>query len=204
MELTLIHMLRKPNPYGYKVSTITDSRFPLFLVVRPRRTRTSATSSIESMSTIITSTGSSGSSFRKQTVADGISRTDDGYVPSSSSRGPRSGVSWEDASTHSGAVEDASIPSTFTALTQRRNLKKSHEGEWHGDPGLHPVKIRWKTYLYAACAALNSCNMGYDMVGFAYLSSSIRCMYCLIFIFYLWLSMLLLLSSLGCYHGCIA
>ncbi len=115
-------------------------------------------------STVITS-ASGGSSFRKQTVADGISRTDDGYVPSSI-RGPRSGVCWEDASTHSGAMEDATIPSTFTALTQRRSLKKSHEGEWHGDPGHNPVKMRWKTYLYAACAALNSCNMGYDMVRF--------------------------------------
>lgn len=105
---------------------------------------------------------SSGTSFRQPTVADGISRTDDGYR-ASSRIDPKSEVCWEDASTHSGAAEDVTIPSTFTALTRSRHLKKSHEGEWHGDHGDAPVKIKWRTYLYAACAALNSCNMGYDM-----------------------------------------
>jgi len=37
----------------------------------------------------------------------------------------------------------------------------SHEGEHHGDDGRADVKITTPTYLYAFCAALNSCNLGY-------------------------------------------
>jgi len=162
-----------------------------------------------SSSIITNTTTSGGSSFRKLTVADGISRTDDGYVPSSN-RGPRSGVCWEDASTHSGAMEDATIPSTFTALSQRRSLKKSHEGEWHGDPGHHPVKMRWKTYLYAACAALNSCNMGYDMVRlflFFFRGGSVTTYVLYSFIQFQWFyfslfGLLLCVCVFFCFEGC--
>jgi hypothetical protein len=42
-------------------------------------------------------------------------------------------------------------------------LQKTHEGEHHGDFGNEPVKITRSTYIYAFCAAVNSCNLGYDI-----------------------------------------
>lgn len=43
------------------------------------------------------------------------------------------------------------------------NLTKSHEGEHHGDFGNTPVAITKATKLYSFCAAVNSCNLGYDI-----------------------------------------
>lgn len=42
-------------------------------------------------------------------------------------------------------------------------LKVTHEGEHHGDFGDVPIKITRWTYIYAFCAAVNSCNLGYDI-----------------------------------------
>ena len=43
-------------------------------------------------------------------------------------------------------------------------LHQSHAGEHRGDYGSSgPVRITSATYLYAFCAALNSCNLGYDI-----------------------------------------
>eukprot|EP00562_Extubocellulus_spinifer_P006675 CAMPEP_0178533400 /NCGR_PEP_ID=MMETSP0696-20121128/34470_1 /TAXON_ID=265572 /ORGANISM="Extubocellulus spinifer, Strain CCMP396" /LENGTH=539 /DNA_ID=CAMNT_0020165427 /DNA_START=231 /DNA_END=1850 /DNA_ORIENTATION=- len=44
-------------------------------------------------------------------------------------------------------------------------LEQTHEGEFHGDhgDGSVPVAITSKTKLFAFCAALNSCNLGYDI-----------------------------------------
>ena len=44
-------------------------------------------------------------------------------------------------------------------------LEQTHEGEFHGDhgDGSVPVVITSKTKLFAFCAALNSCNLGYDI-----------------------------------------
>jgi hypothetical protein len=42
-------------------------------------------------------------------------------------------------------------------------LQQTHEGEHHGDYGTAPVKITRSTYIYAFCAAVNSCNLGYDI-----------------------------------------
>jgi hypothetical protein len=41
-------------------------------------------------------------------------------------------------------------------------LQKTHEGEHHGDYG-EDVKITHSTYIWTLCAALNSCNLGYDI-----------------------------------------
>jgi hypothetical protein len=42
-------------------------------------------------------------------------------------------------------------------------LQKSHEGEYHGDFGTLEVPITRSVKLYAFCAAINSCNFGYDV-----------------------------------------
>jgi MFS family permease len=40
---------------------------------------------------------------------------------------------------------------------------KTHEGEHHGDFSGFSLKVTRSTVLFAACAALNSCNLGYDI-----------------------------------------
>ena len=42
-------------------------------------------------------------------------------------------------------------------------FQQTHEGEHHGDFGNEPVMITRSTYIYALCAAVNSCNLGYDI-----------------------------------------
>ena len=42
-------------------------------------------------------------------------------------------------------------------------IQKTHEGEHHGDFGDVPIKLTGSTYLYAVCASVNSCNLGYDI-----------------------------------------
>lgn len=42
-------------------------------------------------------------------------------------------------------------------------LYKTHEGEHHADFSGSGVKITRSTYLFALCAAVNSCNLGYDI-----------------------------------------
>mmetsp|Transcript_101168 Transcript_101168/g.151539 ORF Transcript_101168/g.151539 Transcript_101168/m.151539 type:complete len:522 (-) Transcript_101168:198-1763(-) len=42
-------------------------------------------------------------------------------------------------------------------------IYKSHEGEHHGDFSDASLKITKSTYIYAICAAVNSCNLGYDV-----------------------------------------
>ena len=44
-----------------------------------------------------------------------------------------------------------------------KTFYKTHEGEHHGDYSDHARKITRATYLYAMCAAINSCNLGYDV-----------------------------------------
>lgn len=110
--------------------------------------------------------GGGSNSIRRYTVADGISRTDDGYKSRSQNDPNSSSVSWADTSiVGSGLVadSDATLMSSSTTQSAKTILKKSHEGEWHGDHGDTPVRMKWRTYLYVACAALNSCQMGYDM-----------------------------------------
>lgn len=40
---------------------------------------------------------------------------------------------------------------------------KTHQGEHHGDFSGTSLKVTRSTVLFAACAALNSCNLGYDI-----------------------------------------
>lgn len=42
-------------------------------------------------------------------------------------------------------------------------MQLSHPGEYHDDDGAAPLTITSATYLYAFAAALNSCNLGYDI-----------------------------------------
>ena len=44
-----------------------------------------------------------------------------------------------------------------------KKLYKTHEGEHHGDYSDTALKITRSTYIYAICAAINSCNLGYDI-----------------------------------------
>ena len=39
----------------------------------------------------------------------------------------------------------------------------SHPGEHHGDHGTTKITITSSTYIYAMCAAVNSCNLGFDI-----------------------------------------
>lgn len=41
--------------------------------------------------------------------------------------------------------------------------KPTHEGEFHNDLHTSPVPITRATKIYALCAAVNSCNLGYDI-----------------------------------------
>ena len=40
---------------------------------------------------------------------------------------------------------------------------KTHEGEHHGDFGDVPIKLTRSAMIFTLCAALNSCNLGYDV-----------------------------------------
>lgn len=39
----------------------------------------------------------------------------------------------------------------------------SHPGEHHGDHGTGKITITRSAYIYAMCAAVNSCNLGFDI-----------------------------------------
>jgi MFS family permease len=40
---------------------------------------------------------------------------------------------------------------------------KSHEGEHHGNFHASSIRVTKSTVIFALCAALNSCNLGYDI-----------------------------------------
>jgi len=42
-------------------------------------------------------------------------------------------------------------------------LNVTHEGEYHNDHHTMAVPITRATKIYALCAAVNSCNLGYDI-----------------------------------------
>jgi MFS family permease len=57
-----------------------------------------------------------------------------------------------------------SLPADDLASPRLQNLQQTHEGEHHGDYGGGvEIPITRSTYIYAFCAALNSCNLGYDV-----------------------------------------
>jgi hypothetical protein len=43
------------------------------------------------------------------------------------------------------------------------HVVRTHEGEYHGDTGGLPIPITTSTYKFVLCAAINSCNLGYDI-----------------------------------------
>jgi MFS family permease len=51
------------------------------------------------------------------------------------------------------------MPSTNLSNT----IYKTHEGEHHGDFSDTSLKVTRSTYIFALCAAINSCNLGYDI-----------------------------------------
>jgi MFS family permease len=50
-----------------------------------------------------------------------------------------------------------------TSLFDDVTSYKTHEGEHGNDFSDASLKVTRSTYLFAACAALNSCNLGYDI-----------------------------------------
>ena len=52
-------------------------------------------------------------------------------------------------------VEDLDVP--------RPTLKQTHEGEHHGDFGSQEIPLLHATKIFALCAAVNSCNLGFDI-----------------------------------------
>ena len=55
------------------------------------------------------------------------------------------------------------MSTTTTPPPSGKELAKTHEGEHHGDFSDISLKITRSTVLYAMCAAINSCNLGYDI-----------------------------------------
>lgn len=88
------------------------------------------------------------------TVADGFSLSDDRQPVS----GPEVNFDYDDTS--SAAAADTTPPSNLDTTPK---LHQSHVGEHRGDFGEVPVKVSSKVYIWALCAALNSCNLGYDI-----------------------------------------
>ena len=54
-------------------------------------------------------------------------------------------------------------PSSQQGQPSTPKLQKSHEGEHHGDFGDTDVPITHMVKVFALCAAINSCNLGYDI-----------------------------------------
>ncbi|KAI2511854.1 major facilitator superfamily-like protein [Fragilaria crotonensis] len=50
-----------------------------------------------------------------------------------------------------------------TPIPDTPKLYQSHPGEHHGDFGEVPVQMSSQVYVWVLCAALNSCNLGYDI-----------------------------------------
>lgn len=51
----------------------------------------------------------------------------------------------------------------MTTPSSRPTLKQSHEGEHHGDFGGQEIPLLYATKVFALCAAVNSCNLGFDI-----------------------------------------
>lgn len=90
------------------------------------------------------------------TVADGFSLSDERHPVA----GPDLDFNYDD--TPKEDVTDE--PDDHLPNPDAPKLHQSHPGEHRGDFGTdQPIKISSKVYLWAFCAALNSCNLGYDI-----------------------------------------
>jgi len=90
------------------------------------------------------------------TIADGYSVSDERQPVT----GPDIDFAYDD-SPQDGASEtglDHHLPSADAP-----KLHQSHPGEYREDFGDVPVKLSSKVYIWVLCAALNSCNLGYDI-----------------------------------------
>lgn len=60
-------------------------------------------------------------------------------------------------------MSDALAPPNIEGNPPRPKLTQSHEGEHHGDYGSTDVPLLHATKVFALCAAVNSCNLGFDI-----------------------------------------
>jgi hypothetical protein len=88
------------------------------------------------------------------TIADGYSVTDERRPVS----GPDLDFDYDKGDKDSEPAGGADLPNP-----DKPKLHQSHPGEHRGDYGGTKVKIPKKVYIWALCAALNSCNLGYDI-----------------------------------------
>mmetsp|Transcript_10928 Transcript_10928/g.16891 ORF Transcript_10928/g.16891 Transcript_10928/m.16891 type:complete len:591 (+) Transcript_10928:158-1930(+) len=98
----------------------------------------------------------------ENTIADGYSLNDE--------RKPVTGPELDfDYGCENEPEEDGETPPYNSGLAHHLpdadmpKLRQTHEGEHHGDLGNIPVSITKSAYLYTLCAAINSCNLGYDI-----------------------------------------
>jgi len=99
------------------------------------------------------------------TVADGFSRTDERTPVNGQTLdftyndGPSQQPFETDQSEGYGSGIDSHLPNPSHPM-----LQQTHEGEFRADHGDHPpIGITKANKLFAFCAALNSCNLGYDI-----------------------------------------
>ena len=76
---------------------------------------------------------------------------------STTNNNPVGGSSHTSSSSITNNVVSTDHPTTTTTMY------KTHEGEHHGDFSDLSIKVTKSTFLYAFCAAMNSCNLGYDI-----------------------------------------
>jgi fucose permease len=61
------------------------------------------------------------------------------------------------------AAMEGAEEGTPAQTSPRPTLQQSHEGETHDDYGNVDIPINYATKIFALCAALNSCNLGFDI-----------------------------------------
>mmetsp|Transcript_14627 Transcript_14627/g.33837 ORF Transcript_14627/g.33837 Transcript_14627/m.33837 type:complete len:576 (-) Transcript_14627:261-1988(-) len=98
-----------------------------------------------------------------KTVADGYSLSDERQAVT----GPELDFDYDDNVMNSRGGTERDGPSGLEhhlPNPDAPNLRQSHQGEHRGDfGGTEGVRITNATYFYVLCAALNSCNLGYDI-----------------------------------------
>ena len=108
-----------------------------------------------------------------KTLDDGYSSTDQHFPMSTSTTPVALNFQYKDSASQDeyGATEENSNNDNDDTEEQvdrhmfhgdNPHISQTHEGEHRGDYGTE-LKITRSTKLYAFCAALNSCNLGYDI-----------------------------------------
>lgn len=105
------------------------------------------------------------------TVADGYSLSDERQPvtgPDIDFNGADGGVNndLDNVMTGGGGVPDVEqlgLENHLSNPDAPKQFRKTHEGEHRQDFGGVEIKLSHKTYIWVMCAALNSCNLGYDI-----------------------------------------